>query len=133
VDRVKRLLVLALAKLDSAVDEVAYRPAVVRAFRWSPYWWNCAIAKLSVRLDERWAAGYWDEGPVPGDLCAACRRRASPFWIEGPTGEVVPLCGWCHIEGPILSDADLSRELSAAAADSVAWRWRWRAGRDAST
>jgi hypothetical protein len=125
----KRLIVIALARVDAAIDEIAYRPAVVKAFRWLPVWWSCPVAKLSVGLDERWATGYWDEGPIPGRPCAACERRAGHLVITDPDGENVPLCGWCHIEGPVLSQADLERELAAAAADSVAWRWRWKATR----
>jgi hypothetical protein len=32
----KRLVVAALAKIDKAMDEVLYRPAVVKAFAWLP-------------------------------------------------------------------------------------------------
>ena len=119
----KRLAVVALAKLDAAIDAVVYRPAVVKAFRSLPLWWSCGLAKLSVTLDERWTTGYWTDGPIPSGRCAACERRAAHLVIEGPEG-TTPLCGWCRIEGPVLSPADLDRALADAAAGSISWRWR---------
>jgi hypothetical protein len=118
-----RLVVVMLEKVDEVIDAVAYRPAVVKAFASLPWWWHCGLAKLSVRLDDRWGTGYWADGPVPSGTCAACERRAAHLVIDGPVGEV-PLCGWCRIEGSILSEADLERALAAAAARSVSWRWR---------
>ena len=135
-----------MAKVDEALDEVLYRPAVVKAFTWLPRWWLCELAKVSMALDDRWGVGYWDEADIaPGRPCEACGRRASIHLIGGQSDDdeleeagedrdflhsrVVYLCGWCHIEGPILSESDLARELDAAAVDSVAWRWRWRPGR----
>jgi hypothetical protein len=122
-----RAAVVALAKVDEALDEVLYRPLVVRAFRWLPRWWLCDLAKLSMRLDDRWHTGWWNDAwKVPGAPCAACRRRASIHVIDHPDGSEVRLCGWCHIGGPVLDEADLKRELDAAATDSVSWRWRSR-------
>lgn len=135
-----------MARVDEALDEVLYRPAVVKAFTWFPRWWRCDLAKLSMVLDDRWGVGYWDQADiVPGEPCEACGRRASIHLIGGQSADdalveaegdrdflhsrVVHLCGWCHIEGPILSESDLARELDAAAVNSVAWRWRWRPGR----
>jgi hypothetical protein len=146
---VKRSVIRALALVDEALDEVLFRPAVVKAFKWVPRWWLCDIAKLSMTLDERWGVGYWDQADItPGRPCEACGRRASIHVIGGrrdddvdaeDDGEIgcetilddraVYLCGWCHVEGPILNEDDLKRELEAAARDSVAWRWAWRTGR----
>lgn len=123
---VKRLLVATLAKTDLAIDEVLYRPAVVKAFSWFPRWWLCDLAKLSVWLDDRWSTGYWSDSGVPGPPCAACGRRASWLEIEGVGSDhgPIPLCGWCHVRGPIQRKQDLERELRAARESSVSWRWR---------
>jgi hypothetical protein len=121
----RRRVVGALAQLDLLVDEVAYRPAVVRAFRWLPRWWLCDIARVSIWLDNQWSTGWWhDAGITPGAACAACGRRASIFVIDSPDGSEVGLCGWCRVTGPVLSLSELDRELAKAAADSVAWKWR---------
>ena len=135
-----------MARADDLLDEVLYRPAVVKAFAWLPRWWLCDLAKLSMVLDDGWSVGSWDEAQIaPGRACEACGRRASIHVAGGRVDEdesddppadghflderVIHLCGWCHIEGPILNEDDLDRELAAAADDSVAWRWRWRPGR----
>jgi hypothetical protein len=68
-------------------------------------------------------------GIVPGGPCAACGRRASIHEIDRPGGGTVELCGWCHVDGPILTNEDLDRELKAAAVESIAWRWTWRPDR----
>jgi hypothetical protein len=124
----KRAVVATLAKVDEALDEVLYRPAVVKAFAWVPRWWLCDLAKLSVALDDRWATDYWgNDATVPGGPCEACSRRAAIHVYESVDGRPsVSVCGWCHLTGQILTDEDLRRELEAARADSVAWRWRWR-------
>ena len=97
-------------------------------------------------LDDRWSVGYWAEADIaPGRPCDACGQRASIHLLGGRIDEdepadlsddaqfldekLVHLCGWCHIEGPILNEDDLQRELAAAASDSVAWHWRWQPGR----
>src|SRR5438874_3900705 len=93
----QRSLVAALALTDEAIDEVVYRPAVVRAFRWVPRWWLCDAAKVSMRLDDRWRTGWWgkhrDVGPA--GPCAACRRRAAVHVFDAPDGSEVAVCGWC--------------------------------------
>ena len=146
----KRAIVAGLEKLDEAIDEIAYRPTVVKAFMWVPRWWQCDLARLSVRLEERWDTGFWDwDWIVPGATCEACGRRASIHLYGGPIDDepddyeaddteediwagsvlsdrAIHLCGWCHLQGPILTEEDLARELRAARADSIAWRWRWR-------
>jgi hypothetical protein len=48
---VKRLIVIGLRKLDEAIDEVVYRPAVVKAFMWLPRWYLCDLARASIALD----------------------------------------------------------------------------------
>ena len=145
-DHVKRVLVRAMARADDLLDEVLYRPAIVKAFTWLPRWWLCDLAKLSMVLDDRWSVGYWDEADIaPGRPCEACGRRASIHVFGGDLDDdepddlrgdnhfldekIVHVCGWCHIEGPIRNEDDLQRELAAAAGDSVAWRWRWQPGR----
>jgi hypothetical protein len=119
-----RAVVVGLDRLDEALDEILYRPALVRAFRWMPRWWLCDLAKASHRLDRRWGTKHWDASRiVPGEPCAACGRRASIHETDRPGGGTVELCGWCHLDGPILTTDDLDRELKAAAARSIAWRW----------
>ena len=124
---VKRIVVRALALADEAVDEVLYRPAVVKAFMWLPRWWLCDLAKLSMRLDERWAVGFWDDAIVPGGPCEACGRRATihVYGSVDPESRPICLCGWCHLAGPLADDSDVQRELALARAHSIAWRWRW--------
>lgn len=125
------------------VDNVAYRPAVVLLTRALPRWWRCELGRLSMRLDDRWATGFWTgpEAPCPtGGLCRACGRRAAwlvvgwqPEFDEGPPdpdwylgSNPVELCGWCSLGGePIDGDEDLQRALAAARSHSVSWRWRW--------
>jgi hypothetical protein len=144
----KRAVVVSLAKADEVLDEVLYRPAVVKAFAWLPRWWLCDLAKLSVGLDGRWDIGYWDhDWIIPGGKCDACGRRASIHVYPGasddsddsvrapprlgpaipelpcPDGGDLYLCGWCHLRG---GGEDLASELRAAREDSVACRWRWR-------
>ena len=134
----KRIVVVVLAKVDEVLDVVLYRPAVVKAFLWLPRWWLCDLAKLSMRLDDLWGSGYWENAIAPGDPCEACGRRASIHVYGGPDTDLgavhdymenhpVHVCGWCDLGGPMLSQADIERELALARADSVAWRWRWSA------
>jgi hypothetical protein len=131
-------MVVGLAKVDGALDEVLYRPAVVKAFAWVPRWWHCDLAKLSCQLDDRWKVGYWDGLGRPGPPCAVCGRRAAWLEIGGRDAEVhdpgehwflddreIPLCSWCTLERPILNEDDLRREFAEARAASVSWRWRW--------
>lgn len=136
----KRALVRALEIACRAMDEVLYRPAVVKAFAWVPRWWSCELAKLSITLDDRWGTSVWEGSIVPGAPCGACGRRASISviggWDEdlGPEPEEdfflndreIPLCGWCHVRGRTSNEEELQRALSAACRDSVSWRWRWR-------
>ena len=131
----KRAVVVALASIDQAIDEVLHRPAVVKAFKWVPRWWLCDLAKLSVRLDDRWATGYWDLGGVPGRPCQACARRASTCVYGGPDedeefgdfleGLPIHVCSWCHLTGSLWDESDVQRELALARDYSIAWRWRW--------
>jgi hypothetical protein len=148
---VKRVVIRSMARADDLLDAIVYRPAVVKAFTWLPRWWLCDLAKLSMVLDDHWGVGYWDQAwKVPGQPCEACGRRASIHVFGGQADDdhsdeadeadegrflndrVVHLCGWCHIEGPILTQDDLTRELAAAARDSVAWRWRWSRAADSA-
>jgi hypothetical protein len=133
-----RGIVVLLEKADEAVDEVLYRPALVKAFDWLPRWWQCDLARLSMRVDERWQVGWWDDADIViGGPCEACGRRAS-YLVYGErdedddldpiedffTDRPVYTCGWCRLEGTVESEADLRRELAAARARSVSWRWR---------
>jgi hypothetical protein len=110
---VKLLLVRALATLDEAVDDVLYRPAVVKAFSWLSRWWMCDLAKVSMWLDDRWDTGWWETAIEPDGPCQACGRRAAIF-----------LCGWCTLGSPVTDEADVQRGLERARARSVSWRWR---------
>jgi hypothetical protein len=49
---VRRAIVIAMAKLDEALDEGDQTP-VVKAFGWLPRWWSCDLAKFSMALDDR--------------------------------------------------------------------------------
>jgi hypothetical protein len=61
----KLRLVRALNTACRAVDDVAYRPAVVRLTMPLPRWWNCELAHLSMRLDDHWGTGYWKGDIAP--------------------------------------------------------------------
>jgi hypothetical protein len=140
---VKRFVVVALSKLDEALDEVLYRPAVVKAFAWVPRWYHCDLARLSIALDKRWEVGWWDEYG-PSGVCEACGRRGAFIMLGGWDEDLmgsrttddnrflydreVCLCGWCHLPpGPSPdSEEELQVALRKARADSIAWRWRWR-------
>jgi hypothetical protein len=134
---VKLLLVRALAQLDEAVDQVLYRPAVVKAFSWLPRWWLCDLAKASMWLDDRWATHWWEAAGVePGGPCQACGRRAAYLVYGGLDPDAEPVddymerhpvfvCGWCRLEDwPVTDEGDLRRALDRARARSVSWRWR---------
>jgi hypothetical protein len=133
------------------IDEVAYRPAVVKLTRCLPWFWCCQLAHLSIKLDERWQMGYWDASdapPKPDRLCDACQRRAA--WLEagghydGIDGDgddskrdymkshPVNLCGWCHLDvdfdAPPQNAEELKLLLEDAASRSIEWRWRWHPG-----
>ncbi|HEY8774934.1 MAG TPA: hypothetical protein VIM33_00460 [Gaiellaceae bacterium] len=142
----KRSIVSLLNKACTCVDEVAYRPAVVRLTLPLPRWWSCQLAKLSMRLDDRWGTRYWagDAAPAaPQGTCEACGRRAAWLVVGGPheddeePGEYflasrpIYLCGWCRLETehPMDNEGDVRRALAAARARSIAWRWRWSAAR----
>jgi hypothetical protein len=135
----KRAVVIALAKADHGFDEVLYRPAVVKAFSWLPRWWQCDLAKASIRLDDLWSTGYWTDGDFyPGGPCEACGRRAAVVVFgqrldpdDEPVGDYVeahPLhvCAWCRVPAQLSTQADRERALAVARSDSVAWRWRVR-------
>lgn len=133
--RIQLDLVRGLNRACLWIDEVAYRPAVVKLASPLPRWWNCHLARLSMKLDDRWGTGYWDSGeagPVPGGRCDACGRRAAWLVIGGDEeGEdylachPVETCGWCRLEfdSPPRNRAELERVLELAGEKSVSWRW----------
>lgn len=142
----KPRLIGALNSACTAVDAVAYRPAVVRLTMRLPRWWSCQLAHLSMRLDDRWGSGYWssDAAPAaPEGLCDACQRRAAWLVVGGRdddeddtnkeesaaaflTEHPVHLCGWCRLDwgAPIETTADLECALARARRRSIAWSWR---------
>ena len=126
------------------VDEVLYRPAVVKLAERFPRWWTCELARLSMWLDDRWETGFWGSRHGPPDLdgpCEACGRRAAWLvvwdWDDEDWGGVPPegfnirwpvqLCGWCKLDGQGFpaSEEELDRALQRARHRSVSWRWRW--------
>ena len=122
------------------VDDVAYRPAVVRLTLRLPRWWRCELSRLSARLDDRWGTGYWGEWAAPNGLCDVCGRRAAWLVTGGPDEDADPpypedylaqhplhTCSWCRLvpSKPIASSADLAEAVARARAGSIAWRWRW--------
>jgi len=143
---VRRLVVILAEKADEGLDEILYRPFVVKAFLWLPRWWRCDLSRLSRWLDERWGTGYRDEFGPSSILCEACRRRASYMYVGGWALESedergfplddddednylarrrVSLCGWCRLpeDLPIEDEQTLQAALAWARARSVAWRW----------
>lgn len=142
-------LIRSLNMACQAVDEVAYRPAVVMLTKRLPWFWSCQLAHLSMKLDDHWQTGYWgspNAPPAPDGPCDACGRRAGWLEIGGhyegleddPVGEEVEyltahpvtLCSWCHlrIDTPPENAADLEHLLRDARSRSISWRWRWHPG-----
>lgn len=143
--RFKLVIVGGLNKACTAIDAIAYRPAVVKLTLRLPRWWSCQLARLSIALDRRWQTGYWsseDAPPAPSGICDACKRRASWLDMGGwadrhETDEtetkddylayhVVHTCGWCKVEidSPPANAEELNRLLKDARSRSIAWRWR---------
>jgi hypothetical protein len=139
--RFKLAIVRALNGACTAIDAVAYRPAVVKLTLRLPSWWQCQLAHLSMALDDRWRTGYWksENAPAaPDGPCDACGRRAA-WLLVGGWGEdevdsaesyladhTVKLCGWCrldHDSRPANKD-ELLLALADARARSVSMRWR---------
>jgi hypothetical protein len=138
------LTVRALNGLCGWVDQVAYRPAILKLTEPLPRWWNCQLADASVKLDGRWRTGYWDSWG-PGGPCDACHRRASWLEIGGrwqdeeeewDEDEVpdyldmhpVHVCFWCM---PVFRASDrndkaaVEHALREARRKSISWRWRY--------
>jgi hypothetical protein len=132
------MVVSALAIADETVDQLLYRPAIVKLFSWLPRWWLCDLARASMALDNPWQLGYWAAaGIAPGGACEACGRRAAihviggdcdakaqaaePIWFLDK--RPVYLCGWCSIRTPIRNQSDLDEAFREARARSIAWRW----------
>lgn len=139
--RIKRSIIRALNNACVGVDTVAYLPAVVRLTRALPRWWSCQLARLSMRLDDRWDTGYWSSETAPAaptGLCDACRRRAAWLTLGGDEDDParsddflaenpVQLCGWCRLDPAeathIRNAGDLAAALARARTRSVAWPW----------
>jgi hypothetical protein len=145
--RAKHFIVSSLNRACCYVDEVAYRPAVVRLTSPLPRWWNCQLAEIAYRLDTRWETeifGKWGPGPP----CDICRRRASWLCMGGvpdeegyggepydpskhpPDGDFfmarhpLQVCYWCRPgDSPIESEEELEASIPEARSRSVAWRW----------
>ncbi len=133
------MAIRALNQMCIWVDEVAYRPAVVKLAEPLPRWWNCQLAHASVKLDDRWGTGHW-ESWGPGGPCDICGRRAAWLTIGGPIEpdeehgpdathlerHPIEVCLWCRLDSPwtVESRADLDRAVAEARAQTVCWRWR---------
>lgn len=116
------LIVRGLAWACRALDEILYRPAVVKATMWLPRWWTCELAKISVALDDRWNVGYWPDG-APDGTCEVCGRRAA--WLEfDHAGRSVSVCGWCPTS-PFTQNHPANDAFAASRARSIRWSWRW--------
>jgi len=151
---IKLAFIGALYRTCGLIDDVAYRPAVVKLTRRLPWFWCCQLSHLSMTLDDRWQTGFWqgpNTPPAPDGPCDACGRRAA--WLEvGGHYEGIDededdvdadpvdylrshpasLCGWCHLNvdprSPPLTAEDLDRLLRDAGSRSIGWRWRWHPG-----
>ena len=147
VGRIRRIIVAALNVLCTWVDSVAYRPVVVRFGGPLPHRWDCNLARMSIRLDDRWRTGYWDGTLLsPGVPCEACHRRPALVIMGGyaddpdiaepvePGDEdfffahrTVHLCLWCYpdSDAPPANESELRQMLDEAGRRSTGWRWRW--------
>lgn len=141
----KRAVVSGLNRSCELVDEVAYRPVVIRLTLPIPRWWRCDLAHLSMRLDARWNVGLWETGAertlALGGECDICRRRPAVHEVGGsaddlgiePDGsymEAHPLqtCAWCKLpNGEIESGEQLAAAMADARARSISFR-RWHPG-----
>ncbi len=146
---IRFIIVRGLNACCNAVDLVAYRPFAVKAIEWSPVFWRCQLANLSIKLDNKWKTAYWDsEIPeTPLDLCDACQRRASWLCVGGTDKDEdlewdfdgddadylyfskhpVNLCSYCELndEGsPPQNSTELKQLLNEARFRSVSWRWK---------
>ena len=115
----RRLLVRALASACRALDAATHRPLALRLV---PGTRRCRLARLSLRLDERWGTGVWPEAaghPVPLLPCSACYRRPAVRAVTEEEGWLrrhpVELCGWCELETTRFESAEeLVRQLRLA-------------------
>lgn len=141
---VELIVLRAMNRACTAVDALAYRPAVVRLTRRLPVLWHCQLAEASMALDDRWGAGYWESDTAPAapdGLCEACGRRAAWLTVGGSYDESegeedrdyldehpVHLCGWCQLDlsRRPLDRAGLDAILADAGERSIGWRWHWR-------
>lgn len=124
----RRAAVRALAGACGALDAVTHRPFALRLV---PGVRRCRLARLSQRLDERWATGVWPghaRHPAPFRLpCSACYRRPATRAVGGGGGWLerhpIELCGRCDVDPAAIVDGDdLARALAAARRRSLARR-----------
>jgi hypothetical protein len=115
----RRAVVRLLAGACRALDAVTHRPVALRLI---PGARRCRLARLSARVDERWATGVWPDGtrhPVPLLQCSACYRRPAVRSVGDEQGWLrrhpVELCEWCDLETTRFESAEqLVYELGAA-------------------
>jgi hypothetical protein len=143
----KLAIVRTLNGLCQLIDDVAYRPAVVKLMIRMPRYWCCQLSHLSMKLDDRWQTGFWqppNAPPAPNGPCDACGRRAGWLEVGGHyegleddsaeeeylVAHPVTLCSWCHlrIDTPPENAEDLDRLLQDARSRSISWQWRWHPG-----
>jgi hypothetical protein len=93
----KRSAVAFLAIACEMVDAALYRPRC-RWVRAVARLWYCRLARLSARLDDHWAAGYWDQALVPHGCCGICTYRPALFELGHnlDRGSPFMVCGWCE-------------------------------------
>jgi hypothetical protein len=145
--RIRRQVVRGLNSACCAVDEIAYRPAIVKLTMFLPAWWTCQLARLGMWLDDHWETGYWDSDSAPcapDAICACCRRRAGwivvggyandPDWDfdQPPADDYVAWheiyrCPYCHPDlDDVRSEEELEERFAVARRESISWRWRWK-------
>lgn len=105
----KRAMIQGLERVCWCIDKFVYQDHLVRRAPAMARTWNCSAARLSMRLDERWRIGYWDDDTapaVPGLACEICRARPSTIFWPGDKGREFAVCGWCRIPEAETSDVE---------------------------
>lgn len=144
----KLMIVRGLNACCTVVDAIVYRPFMVKLTAWSPLWWHCQLARLSIKLDDHWQTGFWDADDAPAcpdKICDACKRRAAWLYVGGMDEDEdlewdfegkdvnylysskhrINLCSHCHLDGSLSQNSsELTQQLKEARSQSVAWRWK---------